>query len=132
MTYHYRLFPGYRPTALLLFSTIWFSVGLGLLTRPVQVETTHLLPIEYLPVWVRVGLWWAPAVAGVISAFWSSEDKWGWALLSIPVTFRVTSYAIASVFGWLDPTYALSWTVILGVLALLAFWPEPVKGVSRP
>lgn len=127
-----RLFPGYRPTALVLFSCIWFSVGLGLMTRPAQVEAEHPLPLEYLPLWLRVALWWLPALAGLVNAFWPpGQDKWGWAFLSIPATFRVFSYSVAAMFGWLDATYAASWAVIIGILTLIAFWPEPVREVER-
>lgn len=119
-------FPGFRPTALLLFSLIWVSVGLGLITRPDSLDSTHRLPIEYLPIWLRVVLWWGPALCGVIAGFWPpGKDKWGWVLLSVPASFRAASYGIAAVYGWIDPTFALSWLVILGILALLAFWPEP-------
>lgn len=127
------LFPGYRPTALILFSLIWFSVGLGLMTRPMQITAEHRLPLEYLPLEVRVALWWIPALAGLVNAFWPpGQDKWGWALLSLPATFRVVSYFIAAVFGWLDATYFISWAVIIGILTLLAFWPEPARAPLPP
>jgi hypothetical protein len=128
----WSLFPGYRPTALVLFSLIWFSVGLGLVTQSTQVRAEHPLPLEYLPIEWRVALWWVPALAGLVNAFWPpGKDKWGWALLSIPATFRACSYFVAAIFGWLDATYFISWAVILGILTLLALWPEPVPATVK-
>lgn len=123
-----RLFPGYRPTSLILFSLIWFSVGLSLITRPIQVESEHMLPIEYLPTWARVALWWVPAACGMVAAYWPpGHDRWGWVALSIPASFRVASYGAAAAVGWIEPTAAISWAVIIGILTLLAFWPEPSR-----
>lgn len=127
-----RWFPGYRPTALILFSAIWFSVGISVMTRPDSIESAEMLPIEYLPVWLRVALWWVPACCGLIAAFWPpGHDRWGWAGLSVPATFRAFSFLAAAVLGWIDFTHAISWLVILGILGLLATWPEPVTGEIR-
>ena len=119
-------FPGFRPMAMILFALIWFSVGLGLITRPDALEAAHRLPIEYLPVWLRVVLWWVPAAIGVVLAFkWPKYDRWAWVIMSLPASFRVISYSLAAMLGWIDITFSLSWLVICGILTLIAAWPEP-------
>lgn len=125
----YNVFPGFRPTALVLFSLIWFGVGLGLITRgAAPLNPEHRLPLEYLPIWLRVALWWGPALLGLVAAFWPPQrDRWGWVLLSIPASFRAASYLFAGMIGWIDFSYAVSWVVICGILTLLAFWPEPIR-----
>lgn len=123
-----RLFPGFRATALIILAVVWFSVGLGLIDRPTIPGAGHPLPLEYLPLWVRVGLWWLAAVCAVVACFWPpGDDRWGWVLLSLPASLRVVSYGVGAALGWLSPSYLVSWLMILGLLLLLASWPEPPK-----
>ena len=124
-----RFFPGFRATALVLFALVWFSVGAGIITRPNVVDAEHRLPLEYLPLWLRVAIWWVAAACAIIATFWPpGDDRWGWVLLSLPVSLRAVTYFAATCFGWLDVTHFVSWAVILTLVVLISFWPEPVRG----
>ena len=82
--------------------------------------------MELLPLWLRVALWWAAALGACVAAFWPpGKDRWGWVLLSVPVSLRVVSYTVGALFGWVDFTWALSWLALLAIVVLLAYWPEP-------
>jgi hypothetical protein len=123
-----RLLLGYRGTALLFFALVWTTVGLGVLDNPRAIDATHALPLEYLPLWFRAGLWFTAAACALTAAFWPpGNDKWGWAVLCIPIGLRIGSYVIAAIMGWYDVRYAVAWLTILGLVVLLAAWPEPAK-----
>jgi hypothetical protein len=118
---------GFRGAALLLFGFVWTTVGLGVIDNPRALDATHQLPLEYLPVWFRAGLWFVGAGAAAISAWWpKGNDKWGWSLLTVPIVLRCASYLGAAIMGWYDWRYAVAWVTILGLVILLALWPEPI------
>jgi hypothetical protein len=114
--------------ALLFFAVVWFTVGFGIIDMPNPPGATHALPLEYLPVWFRVALWFGAAVCAVVAAFWpKGQDKWGWVALGIPASLRVVSYGVAVLVGWIEPRYFFSWVFILGLVMLLASWPETLE-----
>lgn len=120
------LFPGYRASALILMAVLWFSVGLGLIDRPFIPGAGHPLPLEYLPLWVRVAIWWVAAACGIVAAFWPpGNDRWGWVVMSVPASMRFVSYAVGALMDWIDTSYVVAWTIILLLLVLFASWPEP-------
>src|SRR5688572_24936293 len=83
---------GYRGTALLFLGVVWFAVGSRILQG--DTDPAHKLPIEYLPVEVRAGIWWVAAAVAVMAAVWPSEKtRMGYAALVIPAALRAASYA---------------------------------------
>ena len=119
---------GHRGMALLFFAVIWVGVGLGIVATPRPEGATHALPLEYLPVWFRAGLWFLGAVCAATAAFWpKGKDVWGWVLVGVPASLRVVSYGIAVLAGWIEPRYFITWVAILALVMLLASWPETLE-----
>jgi hypothetical protein len=119
---------GHRGLSLIFFAVVWASQGLGILDTPYNDVATHQLPLEYLPVWFRAGLWFAAALCAVTACWWPvGKDKWGWVALGAPVVLRVGSYTGGAFMGWIDPRYAFAWLAILGLVMVLTTWPEMPK-----
>lgn len=133
-----RLHLGYRGTALISLGLVWFAVGARIVTQP-DDDPLHMLPIEYLPISIRSGIWFGAAAVALIVAFWPpGKTKWGYTALVIPAAFRALSYlgavilsAVGQAIGrpewgyadaWVD---ALVWSGIVGYVMLCADWPEP-------
>lgn len=125
---HARRHIGFRGTTLLYLAAVWFGVGLTLIIRP-DPDMAHMYPLEYLPLWVRVCLWWVAAAVAVITAFWPEDaERWGFAILSLPVLFRACSYAATGILEYPHALVdAVVWTAVFGFVINTAQWPEPPR-----
>lgn len=132
---------GYRGLSLTFLALVWFAVGARLLVDPNDPGSHligHRLPLEYLPIWLRVAIWWAAALAAVVTAWWpKGKTKWGFVALVVPASFRAISFTGALLLGahgglaWVD---AAVWVGITSYVMVLADWPEPAvtEGGSSP
>ena len=125
---------GFRGKALTRLGVVWLLVGLSVLLAPVR-DADNLIALEQLPVWLRVGLWWAPAVVAFVTAWWpAGADKIGFMALVVPAALRALSYLWTAVVGTFSDVYgdtgmwtaAIAWVVITDFVILLAAWPEQV------
>lgn len=123
-----------RAAMLCLFAVVWVTVGLRIIEQP-RAVASHTLPLEYLPTWLRAGIWFASAACAVVAAWWPrGRDKWGWVALTIPASMRAASFCGAAALGWMSWWSPAAWVAILLVILLLSSWPEepnlPTSGGS--
>jgi hypothetical protein len=118
---------GFRGAALTLFGLTFAGIGIGVLGYPFAPPE---LFYSHLPVWVRSGIWIGSAVVAIAGATFDRPhwQSYGFAALFIGPSERAISYVGALVLE--EPS--LRWvagvavySLICGVLALLAAWPEP-------
>lgn len=134
-----RLFDrvGFRSPALTFLAFVWLAVGARLLTAS-DPDPFHKLPIEYLPMQVRVLLWWLPAIlAGIAAWVRVVPSRVGFVALVIPAAFRALSFTGAAATGLLTGDYpfwvaalveAVVWAGVTGYVIVAAAWPDPPKG----
>ena len=94
---------GRRGASLLLFAMVWFAVGLRLITE-VDEDPLHTNLTEILPLWLRVAIWWIPAVVALVTICWpsgGSRNKWGFVALVLPAALRAVSFLTTAVLGFL-------------------------------
>lgn len=130
---------GYQGRALFFLAAMCFYVGARLLEG--DWDVAHTYPIEFLPLWLRVAVWWVPAVVAGIVSFWPPGfARWGYAALMVPIALRGFSYLTAAAFWLLEKPFpqvdvlgesgavwpALFWLGTTAFVGLLAGWPEPV------
>lgn len=127
---------GYRGRALFFLAVVWAMIGVRLLETGGLPDAGrgYALPLQHLPLWLRVFLWWAPAALAAVTAFWPAGwTRWGFIALVLPVAFRAASYAFSVLFGHLgDLISCLVWVGITAFVMLLAGWPEPVEVTTPP
>lgn len=126
---------GYRGLTQMFLALVWVAVGFRIIEVP-DADPGHKLPIEFLPVWLRVAIWWAAALAAVVTAVWppppGNKDRWGFSALVVPVAFRAISYTGAVIFGYGGAAIdAAIWIGVSGYVMVVADWPEPVPPARR-
>lgn len=122
---HRRL--GFRGTSLLFLSLVWVAVGARIPGDPFD-SPGYRLPLEYVPIPVRVGIWWVAAAVAIIAAWWPpGRTKWGFIALSVPASFRAFSYLGAALFYGHPEIliHALLWLGVTGYVVNTSNWPEP-------
>jgi hypothetical protein len=134
MTHPYRWLRarlGRRGLALVVFSLVFALTGLAALLEPVQDDGRFIL-YTYLPVPLRLVLWFVPAALGLWSAFrGAGRDALGFSALVVPASIVAFSYAWSSV-GYLAglTDYALGWTgfgrwlLVLALILIVSGWKE--------
>ena len=130
--YHWlRAHVGRRGLALIVFSLVFALTGLAALLEPAQDDGRFIL-YTYLPVPLRLVLWFVPAALGLWSAFRGiGRDAWGFAALVVPASIVAFSYAW-SVVGYLTglTDYSLGWTgfgrwlLVLALILIVSGWKE--------
>lgn len=122
---------GRRGLALVAFSLVFALTGLAALLEPAQDGGRFIL-YTYLPVPLRLVLWFVPAALGLWSAFRGiGRDALGFAALVVPASIVAFSYAW-SVVGYLAglTDYALGWTgfgrwlLVLALILIVSGWKE--------
>lgn len=89
---------GTRGWILLVCAWVWGLLGLGVVLQAARTGEPSLLHL-YMPVPLRVTLWWAPALLAVYGAFWRKRLPVVTAALIIAPLIRVVSYVWAW-FTW--------------------------------
>lgn len=124
-----RLFSrlGFRGTSLVFLALVWFAVGSRIAAAP-DPDPTYSLPLEIFPVWLRVALWWVPALVAFTVAWMSTaRGKVGFVALVIPASLRGFSFAVVLPWHlevWIE---AVVWLGIVGYILTLSAWPEPAR-----
>jgi hypothetical protein len=125
---------GVRAEGMILVAAVWSLIGLGVATgqAPEHTGAWHTL----LPVWLRVLLWWLPALVALVvapSARWSPT---GLALLTVAPMLHLVSYVSAWVSevipgpppgdpgGWYRAGFYLA---MLALVILLSHIPATVR-----
>lgn len=127
---------GRRGTALLLFAVIFTIYGIALAgadpSRPGLGKVADVIPMKALAI-----CWLVTGVVGAICAVLRKTGIGFGTLMFMPLAWTA-SYGF-TYFSWLitGAGYQLAWAgilvwgLIVGLLALIAGWPEPSVGVSR-
>lgn len=118
---------GFRGTSLVFLSLVWFAVGSRIVSNP-DPDPSYALPLELFPVWVRVAVWWVPALIGFCVAWMSTaHGRLGFVALVIPASLRGFSFTAALPWHielWIE---AVVWLGIVGYILTLSAWPEPAR-----
>lgn len=135
-----RLYPGERGMDLLLLGFIWLLLGFAI-AEGNETHRAYVFVIEYLPIPLRVAIWWGAAAVAFITAWWpAGKDRWGFVALVIPPALRATSHVVAVISGYLtDDKYgyhqdwipALSWVTVTLFVWRLARHPELPTPISE-
>ncbi|MFF0942680.1 hypothetical protein ACFYE2_00420 [Kocuria sp. CPCC 205300] len=105
---------GTRGWILLVCAWVWGLIGLGILLQAAKMGEPSLLHL-YMPVPLRVTLWWAPALLAIYGAIRRKHLPVVTAALIIAPLIRVASYLWAWItwvahevpaLGWLAPDWA--------------------------
>ena len=117
-----------RDRALLLMAILWACVGYSLWQQPDYYPDDSHYPMEYLPPWVRVGIWWISAACALV-AVWApkSSDKWGFLALVIPPAFRAVAFTWGVALADTLLLSAVTWWCVTLLVYLLAAWPSPPR-----
>ena len=127
---------GRRGAMLLLLGVLYVVIGSGVFSEPVIDEGRYLLLHQYLPDWLRFGLWATTGLIAVAFAFrpLGRSDAPAWLALYLMPAERVISYIWAFADFYLPlggPGYERGWvgaalySIVLGVVVICAGWPEP-------
>ena len=126
---------GVRAEGMILAAAIWGLVGLGAIDTPAMPPAPSLLHL-LIPTWIRVALWWVPAVAAVVLAPSDRLSRWGLALLTVPSILQGVSYLWAWLMelvpgpppgdprGWVSAAY---YALMVAFVLLLAHIPANVR-----
>lgn len=118
---------GFRGTSLAFLALVWFAVGARIANDP-DPDPTYMLLVEWLPVEVRVALWWVPALVAFIVAWLPTRHgKFGFVALVIPAAIRAFSFTIASPWHPELRWDALVWVGVVGYILTVSAWPEPAR-----
>ena len=132
---------GRRGTALLMLGVLWLLLGYSVfLSMDIPTEAPEGVFHLLIPADVRGFLWMLTGGTAIVAAFRPPgfSDAFGWTALYVMPALRLVSY----LSGWLDwivpfgtPGYergwvpAITWAVIVVLIATCAGWPEPIKRV---
>lgn len=112
----------HRGAVLLPLAVIWVVTGTRLLVGP-DATPGFMLPIEYLPMWARVGLWWGAAAVAAATAWTPRLVTAGYVALVLPAGLRFTSYGGAVLLGHAHAALLLdvvTWAAITAAVMLVA------------
>lgn len=121
-----------------LLAGLWFLIGLTVWLEG-DDDPYHHMPLEWLPVELRVTIWWGAALFTIINLrLPPGRDHWGWAILAFPVALRALNFVLGTILGMLpiDPLgdtdawrAALAWTIVLAFVLRQAARPELPRAV---
>lgn len=122
---------GRRGLALVVFSLTFLLTGLRALLAPTEDEGRFIL-YTFLPVPLRLVLWFVPAALGLWAAFrGTGRDALGFAALVVPSSIVAVSYVwswvgyLAGVTTWpLGWTGAGRWFLVLALILIVSGWKE--------
>lgn len=126
---------GRRGAGLVLLGVVFLVYGLSMVTAPPPAipGAAYLWHRELLPLPALGGLW---MLSGLIALAWSpAKDKTvGFATLYVMPSILVSSYGWAWLVSLWTPygiargwATAIVWTAVVGLVALIAGWQEPVS-----
>ncbi|OII27563.1 hypothetical protein [Frigoribacterium sp. MCBA15_019] len=122
---------GRRGLALVVFSLVFALTGLRAILAPTEDDGRFIL-YTFLPVPMRVILWFVPAALGLWAAFrGTGRDAIGFSALVIPATAIAFSYVwswvgyFAGLTDWsLGWTGAARWLLVLALVLIVSGWKE--------
>jgi hypothetical protein len=126
---------GLRGWLLLLCAGVWAHIGLGVYLHLGDTFDPEL-PHTHLPMWLRVGGWWASAALAAWASMWKTHVAVATGVLMLMPLQRLASYTWAWItylipggpegtpHGW----YSVGWYVFLvGVVLITAHVREPTN-----
>ena len=118
---------GKRGLVLLMFGGVFITYGLALKDVPQRMS----LPLySGVPITWQGWAWAATGALACLAALSTSREWWGFTVLFPMPSLWTVGFLVGFLSGKLPPNGALLWALLVGILLVLADWPEPPPTVK--
>ena len=113
---------GKRGLVLLMFGGVWASIGIGLRDAPQSrsIPLFHSIPMEW-----QAWAWIATGLLAIFLALTARNEWRGYPVLFPMPFFQAVGYGVGLFTNHLPLTGVVVWALLVGILFVLADWPEP-------